>query len=154
MLCKLLLPALKLAKGRIINIASAAQLPLQFDDLMMEKKFNSSSAYAQSKLAVIMFSLLFAKKNRDEGVTVNSLDPGSFLNTRMVKQAYGATENSPESGAITQLFLACAPELKGVTMQYFSQLRPAKANEQAYDVIAQQRLWEVTNKLLCNIPTK
>ncbi|MEH6445648.1 MAG: SDR family NAD(P)-dependent oxidoreductase [Oceanospirillaceae bacterium] len=154
MLCQLLLPALKLVKGRIINIASAAQLPLQFDDLMMEKKFNSSSAYAQSKLAVIMFSLLFAKKIRDQGVTVNALDPGSFLNTRMVQQAYGVTGSNPESGAITQLFLACAPELDGVTMQYFSQLRPAKANEQAYDLIAQQRLWDITNQLLYIASTK
>lgn len=154
MLCHLLLPALKLAKGRIINIASAAQLPLQFDDLMMENKFNSSSAYAQSKLAVIMFSFLFAKKVRDECVTVNALDPGSFLNTRMVQQAYGVTGNSPESGAIAQLFLASAPELNGVTMQYFSQLRPAKANAQAYDFLAQQRLWEITNQLLRITSTK
>lgn len=154
MLCQLLLPALKLAKGRIINIASAAQMPLKFEDLMMEKKFNSSSAYAQSKLAVIMFSLLFAEKIRDEGITVNALDPGSFLNTRMVQQAYGVTGNSPDTGAIAQLFLACAPELNGVTMQYFSQLRPAKANEQAYDLIAQQRLWEITNQLLCIASTK
>ncbi|PKH87524.1 SDR family NAD(P)-dependent oxidoreductase [Colwellia sp. Bg11-28] len=148
MLCELLLPALTLTQGRIINIASAAQRPLKFDDLMMKNAFNASSAYAQSKLAVVMFSTFFAEQIRDEGITINALDPGSFLNTRMVQQAYGGSNNSPESGALAQLFLACAPELNGVTGQYFTQLRPDRANEQAYNLTAQKRLWALTKQLI------
>lgn len=140
-----LMPALKKAQGRLINIASEAQAPLDFDHLMEATGF---PAYAQSKLAVISFSLYLAEQVRDSGVTVNALDPGSFLNTNMVKETWGESARSPESGAQAHLFLACAPELEQVTGQFFCELRAAQAHEKAYAPQAQQRLWEWTLKVL------
>lgn len=140
-----LMPALHQAKGRLINIASEAQAPLQFEHMMEAIGF---PAYAQSKLAVINFSLSLAERVRDLGVTVNALDPGSFLNTRMVKETWGESARSPESGALAHLFLAAAPELEQVTGQFFSELRTAQAHEQAYEKEAQNRLWDFTQSTL------
>ncbi|WP_120497398.1 SDR family NAD(P)-dependent oxidoreductase [Kiloniella sp. EL199] len=151
LLSQLLLPALEKAHGRIINIASAAQSPVQFDDIMLEQGFTASKAYAQSKLAVVIFSLFYAEQVRDRNVTVNALDPGSFLNTRMVKEAYGSSAVSPETGARAHVFLACASELDAVTGQYFDQMKPGKAHEQAYNEEDQEHLWQVTNQLLSGI---
>jgi NAD(P)-dependent dehydrogenase (short-subunit alcohol dehydrogenase family) len=148
LLCQKLLPALTLAQGRIINIASEAQQSLQLSDLMIEHGFSAPEAYAKSKLAVIMFSFFFAELVKDNNVSVNALNPGSFLNTSMVQQAYGFSAGDAESGALTQLYLACRPELNGVTGKYFSLLQLAKANEQAYDVGVQKALWLHTEKLL------
>jgi NAD(P)-dependent dehydrogenase (short-subunit alcohol dehydrogenase family) len=45
-------------KSRVINVASGAHRrgAMQFDDLMLEKKFSGYTAYAQSKLSNILFS--------------------------------------------------------------------------------------------------
>jgi NAD(P)-dependent dehydrogenase (short-subunit alcohol dehydrogenase family) len=54
-LTKKLLPLLKTsAPSRIVNVASLAQQPLDFDDLMLGASFDGQRAYGQSKLSQIM----------------------------------------------------------------------------------------------------
>lgn len=58
------------APARVINTsASAYQLgQIDLDDVNFEKKeYKSSEAYAQSKLAVVMFTREFAKRFNCEG---------------------------------------------------------------------------------------
>ena len=141
LLSQRLLPALKKAQGRIVNVASAAQAPLELETIMQAQ---GMSAYAQSKLAVITFSMFFAEYIRDDLVTVNALDPGSLLNTRMVKDAFGESERSPEIGANAQVLLATSSDLKSVTGEYFCEGKKAQPNELAYDLEIQKKLWEKT----------
>lgn len=53
-----LLPLLEhSAPSRIVNVASAGQSPIDFDDPMLERGYDGMKAYSQSKLAQIMFTL-------------------------------------------------------------------------------------------------
>ena len=88
LLAHFLLPLIKSsAPSRIVNVASLGQHPLDFDDVMITKGYSGSRAYAQSKLAQIMFTIDLAHELEGSGVTVNSLHPATYMNTTMVRQA-------------------------------------------------------------------
>ncbi|WP_087020207.1 SDR family NAD(P)-dependent oxidoreductase [Thaumasiovibrio subtropicus] len=145
MLTLALLPAIKRAHGRIVNVASAAQAPLDFDNLMLQGGF---PAYAHSKLAVIMFSFALSKQLEDEQVNINALDPGSYLNTNIVKETYGGSSRSPEIGALAQLQLATGKNTADITGRYYSEMNEARAHAQAYDSAAQTQLLAKTEQWL------
>lgn len=144
LLCQKLLPAIKSAGGRIINVGSEAQAPLDLSDLINTAGFE---AYARSKLAVIMFSFWFAEKVSESGVSVNALDPGSFLNTRMVREAFGVPPRDPEIGVRAHLYLACDAELESVTGEYYIEGRLGRAHGAAYDTATQDELARITDEL-------
>jgi NAD(P)-dependent dehydrogenase (short-subunit alcohol dehydrogenase family) len=144
----MLLPALKkAAPSRIVNVSSVGQYPIDFDDVMMEKDFDAVRAYSQSKLALIMFTMELAGKVRRDGITVNSLHPGTYLNTNIVKRAGIDPMGEPESGAQAEVYLAVSESLEGVTGKYFDVKTQAKADSQAYDKKARERLWELSLQL-------
>ncbi|MGA9369354.1 MAG: SDR family NAD(P)-dependent oxidoreductase [Steroidobacteraceae bacterium] len=148
LLTRLLLPILvRAAPARIVNVASAGQYPLDFDNLMLERGYSGMRAYAQSKLAQVMLTLDLAAELRDMGVTVNCLHPATYMDTTMVRAAGVAPVSSVEEGAAAVMRLANAPELEGQTGGYFDGLRPARANAQAYDPQVRQRLAEVSARL-------
>lgn len=145
LLTRLLLPAIKkAAPSRIVNVSSAGQSPINFDDIMMEKNFDGVTAYCQSKLALIMFTIDLAAELKKDRVTVNALHPGTYLDTNMVREAKIKPLGKPESGADAEIYLATSPELKNVTGKYFNVKKEANANSQAYDEKARKRLKEMT----------
>lgn len=87
LLTKFLLPKLSV-KGRIINLSSAAQMNIDFDALRGGKLLSHDSAYAQSKLGIAMWGLELAEELGDKAVVI-SVNPKSFLGSKMVKKAYG-----------------------------------------------------------------
>src|ERR1700740_2221253 len=98
LLAHLLLPLIKAAApSRIVNVASLGQHPIDFDDAMITKGYNGSRAYAQSKLAQIMFTIDLAEELKGTGVTVNCLHPATYMNTTMVR-AGGLTPVSTGGG--------------------------------------------------------
>jgi len=148
LLTHLLLPALKkAAPSRIVNVSSAGQSPVNFDDIMLENDFSSTTAYTQSKLALIMFTIDLAEKLRDEHITVNSLHPGTYLDTNMVRRSNITPWGKPETGAEAEVYLATAPELDGVTGKYFNVKSEAQAESQAYDRQARKRLGDLSLEL-------
>lgn len=148
LLTNLLLPALKKgAPSRIVNVSSAGQSPVNFDDIMMEKNFDGVTAYCQSKLALIMFTIDLAEELKEDNVTVNALHPGTYLDTNMVRDANIKPQGIPQSGANAELYLATSPELKNVSGKYFNVKKEAKANAQAYDAKARKRLKELSLQL-------
>jgi NAD(P)-dependent dehydrogenase (short-subunit alcohol dehydrogenase family) len=148
LLVRLLLPLLRRsAPARIVNVASAGQFPLDFDDLMLERGYDGRRAYGQSKLAQIMFTFELAERLDRAEVTVNVLHPASLMNTKMVFEAFGSSMTTVEEGAEATERLAVSPELEGVTGRYFDGLREARANAQAYDPDARRRLWERSEQL-------
>lgn len=151
LLTNLLLPLLRRsAPARIVNVASAGQAPIDFDDVMLERRYDPMRAYAQSKLAQIMFTFELAKRLEAEGagVTVNALHPASLMNTKMVYESFGYTMSTIEDGVEATLRLAISPELDGVTGRYFDRLREARPRDQAEDPEACRRLWELSEELV------
>lgn len=147
LLTHLLLPLLKEAStSRIVNVSSAGQHPIDFDDVMLEQSYSPQLAYNQSKLALIMFTFELADRLQGEQVTVNSLHPGTFLDTKLVKNAGITPRGKVEDGAEAVYYLATAPELDKVTGQYFDQKRKAKALSQAYDSEARKKLWRLSKQ--------
>lgn len=148
LLTQLLLPSLKsAAPSRIVNVSSAGQHPINFNDIMLEKNFNPTQAYCQSKLALIMFTIDLAEKLKDENITVNSLHPGTYLDTNMVRRSNINPWGKPESGADAEVYPATSPELNDVTGKYFNVKSEARAESQAYNKQARKRLWDLSLEL-------
>jgi NAD(P)-dependent dehydrogenase (short-subunit alcohol dehydrogenase family) len=148
LLARLLLPLLRRsAPARIVNVASAGQFPLDFGDLMLERRYEGMRAYGQSKLAQIMFTFELAERLDPAEVTVNALHPASLMDTKMVFESFGRALTTVEEGAEATLRLAVSPELEGVTGAYFDGLREALANPQAYDREARRLLWDRSEQL-------
>jgi NAD(P)-dependent dehydrogenase (short-subunit alcohol dehydrogenase family) len=141
LLTNLLMPMLKASKpSRIVNVSSAGQQAIDFDDVMLTGHYNGSTAYRQSKLAQILFTVDLAQELKATGVTVNALHPASYMNTTMVRQAGVTPWSSVETGADAILNLATSSALEGRSGLYFDGLRESRADAQAYDAKARQQL--------------
>lgn len=146
LLTRMLLPRLvESAPSRIVNVASGAQTPIDFSDVMLERDYTGSRAYAQSKLAQILFTFDLARELEGTGVTVGALHPATFMNTSMVTEAGVEPRSTVEEGAEAVMNLISAPDL--ASGQYFNGLRPARANAQAYDEEARARLRALSREL-------
>ena len=130
--------------ARIVNVASAAQRAIDFDDVMLERSYNGMRAYSQSKLALVMFTFDLTEELAGTGVTANALHPASLMDTRMVREWFGTARTTVEEGARYVERLAVADELDGVGGIYFDQGEPSRAAEQAYDEKARRRLKELS----------
>ena len=148
LLTRLLLPSLRrAAPSRIVNVASGAQSPIDFDDVMLERSYDGLRAYSQSKLAMVMFTFDLAEELEGENITVNCLHPGSLLDTKMVRETFGRPMGDVQSGADAVIYLATSPKVEGVTGKYFDEKREARANGQAYDGEARKTLRQLSEKL-------
>jgi NAD(P)-dependent dehydrogenase (short-subunit alcohol dehydrogenase family) len=148
LLTHLLLPSLRRAgSARIVNVTSAAQEAIDFDDLMMKDSYSPMRAYARSKLALAMFTFEMDERLRNENITINCLHPGSLLDTKMVRRAFSRPQGSAESGAEVEVYLASAPDLEGVSGVYFDQKEPSRANPQAYSHPDREKLWLLSLEL-------
>lgn len=137
------------APARIVNVASVGQQRIDFDDPLLEEDYDDLRAYRQSKLADVMLTFDLAEELEGAGVTANSLHPGSLMDTKMVlgSEYFGRAMSSVEDGADAVARLAVAPELEGVSGEYFDGTRRARADEQAYDPEARRRLRELAERL-------
>ena len=135
------------APARIVNVSSAGQAPIDFDDVMLERAYDGVQAYCQSKLAQIMFTFDLAEELRDQRVTVNCLHPATYMPTKIVLHARGSAVSTLEEGVEATVRLVADAELDGVTGCYFNGQSVARAHPQAYDPDARRRLRELTERL-------
>jgi NAD(P)-dependent dehydrogenase (short-subunit alcohol dehydrogenase family) len=91
-----------------------------------------------------MCTLSLAQQLDPSRVTVNALHPATMMNTPMVIDNGIQPRSSVEDGANAVMQLAVAPALAGRTGLYFNQMSEARANAQAYDDSARQRLWDLS----------
>lgn len=99
LLTKLLLPLMN-GTSRVVNLSSAAQAPVDMDAMIGKTQLgNDFQAYAQSKLAITMWSSGMANRLGAEGPSVVAVNPGSLLNTRMVTEAFGPSSKDVGIGA-------------------------------------------------------
>jgi NAD(P)-dependent dehydrogenase (short-subunit alcohol dehydrogenase family) len=148
-LTRKLLPLLeKSAPARIVNVASIGQRAVNFDDVMMKSGYQTVSAYSQSKLAQILYTITLSEKLDPAKVTVNALHPATMMDTPMVLDAGRRPMASVEDGASAVMQLAVGKNLAGRSGLYFNQMKEDRANQQAYDAAARQRLWDLSEKLI------
>jgi NAD(P)-dependent dehydrogenase (short-subunit alcohol dehydrogenase family) len=148
LLTYLLVPLLRgSAPARVVNVASIGQSPVNFDDPMLERGYDGMRAYAQSKLALIMFTFDLAGQLEGTGVTVNCLHPATLMGTKMVFEAFGSASSDVQEGADATVYLAADPDLEEVTGRYFEGQREARAKEQAYNPEAKERLRTLSEEL-------
>jgi NAD(P)-dependent dehydrogenase (short-subunit alcohol dehydrogenase family) len=138
----------KSAPARIVNVASIGQRVVNFDDVMMQNNYQTMAAYSQSKLAQIMFTITMSEKLDPAKVTVNSLHPATMMDTPMVTSSGRRPMASVEDGAAAVMQLAVGKAVAGRSGLYFNQMNEARANQQAYDTAARQKLWDMSVKLI------
>jgi NAD(P)-dependent dehydrogenase (short-subunit alcohol dehydrogenase family) len=135
--------------ARVVNVSSIAHTRgrMRFDDLQLARGFQGYSAYAQSKLANILFTVELAERVPAGQLTSNCLHPG-VVSTRLLTEGFGMSgSDSVEEGAETSVFLATSPEVAGLTGRYFARKREVSPAPHAVDVGARQQLWEASEKL-------
>ena len=150
-------------RARVVNVASAAHSSarrgLDFDDLQSTRRYRSLAVYARSKLANILFTRELARRWNAVGITANAVHPGFVASdfgrggdvSRLAELAYPMIRvmaKTPEQGARTQVYVASAPELEGVTGGYWANSAPATPSAAARDDAAAARLWEVSERLV------
>ncbi|MGH1575795.1 SDR family NAD(P)-dependent oxidoreductase [Planktotalea sp.] len=84
--------------GRVVNLSSAAQAPVDMDVLHGRKRVDDMSAYAQSKLAITIWTREMAKELTD-GPVVVAVNPASLLASKMVKEGFGVAGSDLQIGA-------------------------------------------------------
>ena len=144
LLTELLLPLLMPETSVIINVASIGQETINFDNLMLEKKYDGFFAYKQSKTALIMYTFDLAERLKGKGIKVNVLHPASLMNTKMVLEDWGKSYTTVEQGAEAVENLL-SPNTTGA---YYDEMHQSKAIAQAYDFWARAKLRKITFKLL------
>lgn len=153
----------KSAPCRVVNVSSLAHKrgQINFNDLNWEKgTYSPGAAYAQSKLANVLFTRELARRLEGTGVTVNSLHPGA-VHTELGRHL-GVSKfvelllspiiwlvlKTPQQGAQTTIYCAVSKDLDGVSGQYFSDCAAKEPAEQAKDDGAAKKLWEVSASML------
>ncbi|HEX6132399.1 MAG TPA: SDR family NAD(P)-dependent oxidoreductase [Longimicrobiales bacterium] len=131
--------------GRIVNVASAAQQPIDFDDLTMQRGYSGSGAYARSKLAQVMFTIDLARELEDRNVTVVALHPASLMDTPMVRAAGVRPRATVAEGAAAVLHLIAGEDV--VSGEYYDGLERSRAHASAYDDRTRARLRELSEEL-------
>lgn len=145
LLARLLQPLLVAsAPARIVHVSSAGQAPIDFDDVMLTRRYNGVQAYCQSKLAQIMQTVDEAPELERHGVTVNALHPSTYMPTKIVPSPISTIQ----AGVDATARLVADADLDGVTGRYFDVQREARANPQAYDAEARARLRALSEQLV------
>ncbi len=103
--------------GRVINLSSAAQAPVELEALAGKTRLADMDAYAQSKLAITMWSRELAK--RAGAPIIIAVNPGSMLGSKMVKEGFGVAGNDLGIGAEILCRAALDEEFENASGQYF-----------------------------------
>jgi len=147
------------AQGRIINVSSQAHIRgrIDFSDFQKSHNFTGLDAYAQSKLAIILFTYELARQLQGSHVTVNALHPGlvasnfgknngliRFYVRRLLKRG----EITSEEGAQTSIYLASSAALDQCTGGYYINERLVESSPASYDESVAGQLWSMTKALV------
>ncbi len=164
LLTHLLLDVLKTsAPARIINLGfpgfvdTSKRGSIALDDLMRSKCYRPLEVYHESKVALLLFTYELARRIQDTGVTANSIAPG-FTHTNLGRDTRGLFGlflkvaqpfmKSPEDAADALVYLAASPEVDGVNGRFFRGKNPVSASNETDDIVAAQRLWQMSEQLV------
>ncbi len=118
LLTQRLLPLLE-KSGRVINVSSAAQSPVDLKAFAGQSRLSHEAAYAQSKLALNMWSFALARSLAEKGPPIVAVNPGSLLGSKMVKETYGIDGGDIGIGADILVRAALSEEFGLANGRYF-----------------------------------
>jgi NAD(P)-dependent dehydrogenase (short-subunit alcohol dehydrogenase family) len=159
LLTNLLRPKLEAsAPARVVTVSSIAHrgAMLSLEHLQSERRYLAMRAYANSKLANVLFTREVARRLDGSGVTANCLHPGTIrsrfghtgaLWLRLGLAIGGGMLRTPESGARTVVYLASAPEVAAQTGGYYVNSRLRPPSRQARDDHLARELWDISARL-------
>lgn len=106
--------------GRVVNLSSAAQQAVELDALLGEQPLDDDmAAYAQSKLALTMWTFALASASTSNAPTYIAVNPGSLLASKMVKQGFGVSGSDLGIGAEILCKAALSEEFGDASGRYF-----------------------------------
>jgi NAD(P)-dependent dehydrogenase (short-subunit alcohol dehydrogenase family) len=141
--------------ARVVVLTSSmhATAQMDFDDPQFKvRRHHGGTAYAQSKLANVLFTLALSRRLEGTGVTVNAVHPG-VVATELAREAPPHVQDAkgkltPREGAMGPLILATSPILNGRSGCYFDGVLESQPAPAALDIGVQDRLWALSLALL------
>ncbi|SIN93469.1 NAD(P)-dependent dehydrogenase, short-chain alcohol dehydrogenase family [Singulisphaera sp. GP187] len=145
--------------SRVVNVASEAHRSagkIPFDDLEGRKRYRGFRAYAQSKLANLLFTFELARRLEGTHVTANALHPGLVATNIfagngipgwLLRRGASLFAISPEKGAETSIYLGSSPEVSEVSGRYFYRQKPIASSRASHDPEVAGKLWERSAEL-------
>nr|WP_067294322.1 SDR family NAD(P)-dependent oxidoreductase [Marinobacterium profundum] len=152
LLTQRLLPLIK-TSGRVINLSSAAQSPVDLEALAGRRPLAEMAAYSQSKLALTIWSRHLALALKAEGPAIIAVNPGSLLASKMVKEGFGIAGNDIRIGADILIRASLSDEFEEASGQYFDNDSKsfASPHPDALNAEKSAELVRVIEKLLATI---
>jgi len=155
MLSQMLLEDLEASgNGRIVNVVSELYKSgkIDFDNLMLKAGYKVGDAYANSKLATVLYTVELAKRTSKTGVTVNALHPGVLATSafrdypNFVVRLMNLFLEKPQKGGERIAYLAISDEVKETSGKYFykTEEREVDIPDQARDTT--EKLWQIAEK--------
>lgn len=154
--------------GRVVMVSSEAhrRAPkegIQFDNLSGARGYGAWASYGQSKLANLLFAKELARRFAGTQKTANALHPG-VIRTNLGRHMNAAAWflfgivgplalKSVAEGAATEVFVATHPSVATVSGQYFADCNVGRARRDAEDPELARKLWEVSEKIVAELPT-
>jgi NAD(P)-dependent dehydrogenase (short-subunit alcohol dehydrogenase family) len=159
-----LLPLLQAAPfARVITTSSGSHYHtrLHWDDIQLRRRYNGLLAYKQTKLADVLFSMEFNRRNKGT-MQAFAADPG-LVDTNIgmkadsliarwiwsIRRKGGITAEESARGLV---FLASELSIQGSQEVYWKHGKPKAPNRYALDEEIGRRLWELSEKM-CGIKT-
>ncbi len=144
-LTKSLLPVFD-RTSRIVNLSSAAQSTVDLVALSGEKSLSDGEAYAQSKLALTMWTRYVGLDQKKIGPMIVSVNPKSLLGSKMVQEAYGIQGGSLRLGADILVRAALSEEFSQAHGAYYDNDIEA-FSEPHQDALDSKKSAQVINKI-------
>ncbi|WP_154856856.1 SDR family oxidoreductase [Cyclobacterium xiamenense] len=147
---------------RIITVSSDSHFhgKLHFDDVNLRQNYHGLRAYAQSKLANVLFTREFDRRKTHPKLSSYAVQPGLVKTDIGLKHTLSwhgfawkirrLTGKSPEKGAETSIYLAQSPEVKGISGAYWDNCRQKNPSKKALSPQDASRLWELSEEM-CGI---
>jgi NAD(P)-dependent dehydrogenase (short-subunit alcohol dehydrogenase family) len=149
------------APSRVVSTSSGSSYSgrIHFEDIHLKRFYFVHTAYAQSKLANVMFTYALARRLEGSGVTANVFHPGlvkTGIFRKVPKVGWLADKLildlrkpiSVEEGAQTLVYLATSPKVAGQSGHFYYKKKIRQTIPQSYSVEDQERLWELSMRMV------